>query len=128
MKRSRKRDAALSETEASETGDNDRTGLFRPSPNPATNLLIADIVVRGASNLFRKNVEKRIAKASYEDDEKAIKALDGRTVLTTLGLYGASKLATRSPLGLGVVAGGLVLKTLYDRGRQRQRRRRSKSE
>lgn len=100
------------------------TRLPVPSPNPATNLLIADIVVRGASSLFRKNVEKRVAVASFDDEDRAQEVLDGRTIITSLALYGASKLATRSPVGLGIVAGGLVLKTLYDRGRTRRSRSR----
>jgi hypothetical protein len=94
-----------------------------PSDNPATNLLIADIVLRGASTLLRKNVEKRVAKASAESSEEADKLLDGRTMLTTLGLYGASRLATRSVPGLALVTGGLVLKTLYDRGKAVRRRK-----
>ncbi|MGB3470799.1 MAG: hypothetical protein WBA51_08260 [Erythrobacter sp.] len=93
-----------------------------PSPNAATNLLIADILLRGASTLFRQRVEKQVAQASVEDPEEAEDLLDGKTLLTTLGLYSASKLATRSPVGLGVVAGGLLLKTLYDRGKARQQR------
>lgn len=95
-----------------------------PSSNPATNLLIADIVVRGASSLLRKDVEKRVARASSESDEHAREVLDGRTILTTIGLYGASKLATRSLPGLMLVTGGLVAKTLYDRGKVVQARRR----
>lgn len=108
--------------------DRPRTSRLAPSPNPATNLLIADIVVRGASSLFRKGVEKQVAEKTAEDKEEARRILDARGVITTLGLYGASKLATRSPVGLGIVAGGLVLKTLYDRGKDRQKRRRSRGE
>ncbi|WP_299194101.1 hypothetical protein [uncultured Erythrobacter sp.] len=93
-----------------------------PSDNPATNLLIADIVVRGASSLLRKQVEQKVAKASSDTPEDAKQALDGRSMLLTLGLYGASKLATRSVSGLAIVASGLVAKTLYDRGKARQKR------
>lgn len=96
-----------------------------PSDNPVTNLLIADIVLRGLSTLLRKNVEKEVVKASTETQEEARDVLDGRTLITTLGLYGASKLATRSLPGLALVTGGLVLKTLYDRGKTAQRRARS---
>ncbi|MCK0127475.1 hypothetical protein [Erythrobacter sp. F6033] len=104
-------------------GDAKKTsGLLPLSPNPATNLLITDIVVRGASSLFRKNVEKRVAEKTSETQQEARDVLDGRGIITTLGLYGASKLATRSPVGLGIVAGGLVLKTLYDRGKSRRKR------
>ncbi|EAQ27919.1 guanylate kinase [Erythrobacter sp. NAP1] len=95
-----------------------------PSTNPATNLVIAEIIMRGASTLFRQNVERQVAKASYGDEGKAREVLDGRTIVTSLALYGASKLATRSPLGLGVVTGALVAKTLYDRGKSRQLRKR----
>lgn len=100
-----------------------------PSSNPATNLMIANIVVRGASTLLRKSVDKRVVSASADGAETAQKALDGRTILTTIGLYGASKLATRSLPGLALVTGGLVVKTLYDRGKARQtRKRREKSD
>ncbi len=104
------------------TDDASRSSLSFPSTNPGTNLLIADIVVRGASTLLRRGVEERVVKASADTDEEAREVLDGRTMLTTLALYGASKLATRSVPGLAVVAGGLVLKTLYDRGKTRQKR------
>ena len=97
-------------------------GLPLPSTNPATNLLIADIVVRGASTLLRKKVQKRVAEASAGSESEAREVLDGRTMLTTLGLYGASKLATRSVPGLAIVTGGLLVKTLYDRGKARQKR------
>ncbi len=93
-----------------------------PSPNAATNLLITDIIVRSASTLFRRGVEKRVAKASLETEDEAKQLVDGRGLLKSLGLYTMSKVATRSPLGLGVVAGSMVVKTLYDRGKARQKR------
>ena len=93
-----------------------------PSPDAATNLLLADIILRSASTLFRQSVESKIVHASAKTEAEADKLLGGQTLIKTLALYGASKLATRSPLGLGVVAGSLALKTLYDLGRARQRR------
>ncbi len=101
--------------------------VMGPSTNPATNLLIADIVLRGASTLFRKNVEKGMVRKS-DDEEKARELLDGRSIITTLALYGASKLATRSVPGLAIVAGGLIAKTLYDRGRSIELSKRSEGE
>jgi len=98
------------------------------SANSGTNLLIADIVMRGASTLLRRGVEEQVAEtasnpdADTANDEPADDALDGRAILTTVALYGASKLATRSVPGLAIVAGGLVLKALYDRGKERQLR------
>lgn len=101
---------------------NSRFPVF--SPNPATNLVIAEIIVRGLGTMLRKRVESGVARASYESEERAREVLDGRTALTSLALYGAAKLASRSPAGLGIVAGGLVAKTLYDRGKLVQQRRR----
>ena len=110
--------------DALETADRpSRSGkLPLPSTNPATNLAIAAIIVRGASTLLRENIEERIVKASAADPREAENVLDGRTLITTLALYGASKLATRSGPGLALVTGALVLKTLYDRGKARQLR------
>ncbi|MEO1047419.1 MAG: hypothetical protein AAFW59_03730 [Pseudomonadota bacterium] len=95
-----------------------------PSPEVTTNLLIADIVLRSASRLFRRNVERRIVRSGVTDEEAALEGstFHGPSLLTSVALYGASKMATRSPLGLGVVAGGLILKTLYDRGKAKQKR------
>ena len=118
-------DASLDPFTSTLVGKDDKAHRGRrkgplPSPNPATNLLIADIVLRGASSLFRKNVEKRVAQKSAETEEDAQDLLDGRTLLTTLALYGVSKIATKSPVGLGLVATGLIAKTLYDRGKARE--------
>ena len=108
--------------------DEDRTAHeaqaahLMPSPDAATNLLLADIILRSASSLFRRNIERKVVHASAKTEAEAQELLDGKTVIKTLALYGASKLAMRSPLGLGVVAGSLALKTLYDRGKARRRR------
>ncbi len=99
-----------------DTNEPDSGSLPLPSPNPNTNLLIADIVLRGAGRVLRETLEERMLIANYNPD-KAREAMDGRTVLTSLAVYGASKLASKSTPGLALVAGGLVLKTLYDRGR-----------
>ena len=105
-----------------------RTGLLAPSPNPATNLLIVDVLVRAGARLARKQIEHRVVEATYKkdpvDEQKAKALIGGRGMLTSLGLYGVSKIATKGPLGLGAVTGGLILKTLYDRGYSRQQRRR----
>ena len=100
--------------------DGQGTSAVAHTPSPATNLLIADIVLRGASDLLRKNVERKVGQAAPNRADQS--ALDGRTILTTLTLYGASKLATRSVTGLAIVAGGLVINSLYDRGKLREQR------
>jgi hypothetical protein len=95
-----------------------------PSPNPVTNLVIADIVLRGASVMLRKRVEKGLLTGQLDRD-RARKMVDSQGVASTLALWGASRLATRSPVGLALVAGGLAAKVLYDRGKRVDGRRRS---
>lgn len=118
----RRKDRVTRELDTQVAKDQAEKPSLLPSPEATTNLLIADIVVRGASSLFRQSVERRVAKASVEDEGDADALLDGRTLIKSLAIYGASKLATRSPVGLGLVAGSLALKTLYDRGKARQKR------
>lgn len=100
-----------------ETGtDAGLAGVPLPSTNPATNFLIADIVLRAAGDLVRERVERGMITKTY-DEEKAEELVDSSGLLTTVALYGISRIATRSPAGLAIVAGGLVLKALYDRGK-----------
>ena len=99
-----------------------RVGRAMPSPDPNTNLLIADIVVRGTGLLARRKLKDRMLLEEYDPEEVA-RFKDGRGILRTIGLYGASRLATGSMPGLALVAGGLAMKSLYDRGKARQRRR-----
>jgi hypothetical protein len=96
-----------------------------PSPDPVTNLVIADIVLRGAGNLLRRRLEKGLLTGQLEADT-AKKLFENRGIASTLALWGASRLATRSPVGLAVVAGGLAAKVLYDRGKAIEGRRRKR--
>lgn len=96
-----------------------------PSPNPVTNMVIADIVLRGASMLLRRRVEKGLLTGQLAKDQAA-RLVEKRGAMSTLALWGASRIATRSPLGLAVVAGGLAAKVFYDRGKRLEARRRSK--
>jgi hypothetical protein len=100
-------------------------GMPLPSPVAGTNLIIADIVLRAAGGLLRDRLEKGLLVRSY-DTAKAEKLVDGRGVTTTLALWGASRLARRSPLGLAVVAGGLAAKVFYDRGKRLEAKRRAR--
>lgn len=97
-------------------------GLPLPSPKAATNLVIADIVLRAAGGMLRNRMEKGMLIKSY-DAAKAERLVDGRSLATSLALWGASRLARRSPLGLAVVTGGLAAKVLYDRGKQLEQKR-----
>ncbi|HSF11793.1 MAG TPA: hypothetical protein VLA50_02375 [Erythrobacter sp.] len=114
--------------EAQTTADAKPTGpggLPLPSPIAGTNLVIADIVLRAAGGLLRNRMEKGLLVASY-DKAKADKLVDGRSVATSLALWGASRIATRSPIGLAVVAGGLAAKVFYDRGKRLEAKRRAR--
>lgn len=95
--------------------------LHGPSPNPATNLVIADIVLRTGTTLARRAFERGVLGASYSP-RKAKSILKGRTVSETL-IHGAlARVALSSIPGAIVVGGALVAKTLFDRSRARQAR------
>jgi hypothetical protein len=94
-----------------------------PSPDPNTNLMISDIVLRGTSLFLRRKLKDRMLLEEYEPDQVA-KFKDGKGLIRTVGLLGASRLASGSLPGLALVAGGLAAKTIYDRGKARQLRRR----
>ncbi|MEL7198460.1 MAG: hypothetical protein AAGL10_09110 [Pseudomonadota bacterium] len=102
-----------------------KPSLPLPSTSPSTNAIVTGLLVSGAGQILLDQLEKRMIVAAYDPD-KARDLVDGRTIVKSLALYGASKLATRSVPGLAIVAGGLLVKSLYDRGRTVQRERREK--
>ena len=85
-----------------------------PSSNPATNLIIMDIAMRGASMIAGRAIQRAILGARY-DPEKAADIVKGRTLFQSMAATGAARMATRSVGGFLVVTGGLVAKTLLDR-------------
>ena len=95
-----------------------------PSTNPATNLLIMDIAIRGASLLAARGIEQAALKLRYHR-AKAGEIVEGRSSLvTTLAATSAARMATRSVPGFLLVTGGLLAKTLVDRSlRPRDARR-----
>ena len=104
------------------TGDSG--GVPGPSTNPATNLLIHDIVMRTGGRLVRHTVEKGVLSGRYggNDAKKIIENRGiGQALLGTL----IARIATRSVPGAIVVGSGLVVKTLYDRSRSKRAARRS---
>ncbi len=94
-----------------------------PSPNPATNVLIAEILVRGAGRLARRTMEKGLLKAHF-DREQATSIVEGRGLAHTLVSTTVARVATRSVPGALLVGGGLLAKTLYDRSISRRKARR----
>jgi hypothetical protein len=94
-----------------------------PSTNPATNLLIMDIAIRGASLLAARGIEKAALKLRYHRDE-AGQIVEGRSLVGTLTATSAARMATRSVPGFLLVSGGLLAKALVDRSlRPRDARR-----
>jgi len=95
-----------------------------PSTNPATNLLIMDIAIRGASLIAARGIEKAALRLRYHRD-RAGEIVEGRSMIATLAATGAARVATRSVPGLLLVTGGLLAKSLLDRSlRPREARRR----
>ena len=85
-----------------------------PSPNPATNLLIGDIAMRGVNLLAGRVIEKALLKLRYRG-AKADQIVEGRSFAKSLAATGAARVATKSVPGLLAVSGGLVAKSIYDR-------------
>lgn len=92
-----------------------------PSPNPATNLAIADIALRGAAVVARRAIEHNLLGGRYSP-RKAQKIVRGRTMKETLVHGVLARVALRSVPGAILVGGALVAKTLYDRGKARKAR------
>ena len=103
-----------------------------PATGAAVNLAVAEIVLRGIADRMRGKVAADISQADAQKRKNGERdAVDGRSLITSVGLYGAAKLAKRSRAGLGLVAGGLLAKSLYDRGkavREKRRQTRGKTE
>jgi hypothetical protein len=95
-----------------------------PSPNPATNLLIHDVVMRTGGRLIRHTVEKGVLAGRYGGQD-AKKIIENRGIGQALVGTLIARVATRSLPGAVVVGSGLVVKTLYDRSRSKRAARRS---
>ncbi len=95
-----------------------------PSPNPMTNLLIADLALRGGGQLLRHAVERTVLGAKFSP-AKAKNVIAGRSMFQTLIGTAVARIATRSIPGAIVVGGGLLAKALYDR---RQGKRSARAE
>ncbi len=107
---------------SSVTGGSDK--VFGPSTNPATNLIIQDIAMRAGGRLMRHTFEKGMLRGRYGGTgAKAI--VENRSLVQTLVSGLLARTATRSLPGAVLIGGGLMVKTLYDRGRSKRVSRRS---
>ena len=109
---------------ASATAKSTAEKIPGPSSNPATNLLIMDIAMRGASMIAGRAIEKALLRVRYDTD-KASAIVKGRSMAQSMAATGAARMATRSVPGFLLVTGGLLAKTLLDRSlKTRDARRR----
>ena len=90
-----------------------------PSTNPATNLLILDVAMRGASLVAGRAMERALLRTRYQR-EKARDIIEGRSMLNSLTATGVARVATRSVPGFLLVTGGLFAKAVIDRSLSRR--------
>ena len=90
-----------------------------PSPNPMTNLILTDLLLRGGGQIMRHAVETSLLKTKY-DKTKARKIIAGRSLTQTLVATAVARIATRSVPGMILVGGGTLAKLLYDRSRDKR--------
>lgn len=89
------------------------------SPNPMTNLVLTDLVLRGGGQIMRHAVERTLLGTQYSKG-KAKSIVKGRSMAQTLIGTALARIATRSVPGAILVGGGMIAKTLYDRKRGRE--------
>ena len=87
-----------------------------PSPNPMTNLILTDLVLRGGGQIMRQAVERTLLGAKFSPG-KAANIVKGRSMSQTLISTAIARVAMRSVPGAILVGGALLAKTLYDRAR-----------
>ncbi len=102
----------------------DGQNLPGPSPNPMTNALIHELVLRSVGRLSRQTVQKAILGKQY-GTQFAKDAIENRSIMHSIAAYGVTKVATRSIPGAFLVGGGLLAKTLYDRAQGKKTARRT---
>jgi hypothetical protein len=90
------------------------------SPNPMTNLIVADVALRAGGRLLRHVVERTLLGVKYPPD-KARDIVKGRSMAQTLVGTAVARVATRSVPGALLIGGGLIAKALYDRSQKRSK-------
>ena len=105
----------------------DDEAFIGPSPNPKTNLLLADVALRGGEMLVRQGLERGLLGKRYAPD-KARRIIKGRTLGEALVGTAIARLAMRSVPGAILVGGGLLAKTLYDRRKGSAAKRKGEQE
>jgi hypothetical protein len=91
-----------------------------PSTNPATNLIILDVAIRGAALVAGRGMERALLRTRYQR-EKAHAIVKGRSIISSMAATGAARVASRSVPGFLLVTGGLLAKAVVDRSFGRHR-------
>ncbi len=91
-----------------------------PSTNPATNLIILDVAIRGAALVAGRGMERALLRTRYQR-EKAHAIVKGRSIAASMAATGAARVASRSVPGFLLVTGGLLAKAVIDRSFGRHR-------
>lgn len=94
-----------------------------PSPLPTSNLLLADIAMRAGSYLLRDVIERNLLKKRYGSQE-AKGMVQNKGFKHKAASLAAGKVAAKSPMGAAVIGGAIIAKIIFDRGGQRNKRKR----
>ena len=95
-----------------------REGIPGPSDNPATNFLIADVVIRAGGYLARRGFEKRLLSNRYGRDT-AHRIVENKSLGQTFLSFALARVASKSVPGAILVGGGALAKALLDRRKSR---------
>lgn len=93
------------------------------SSNPATNLLVADLAMRGVSVLMRRGFERGMLRNRFSPG-KAADIVAGRSLGQSLIAFAATRIATRSVPGLLLVGTGILAKLAFERSQSKRDARR----
>ena len=93
------------------------------SPNPMTNVILTDLLLRTGGQLMRRAIEHALLQTQY-DKTSAKRIINGRTLKQTMISTAVARMATRSVPGAIVVGGGILAKMLYDRSQGQHAARR----
>ncbi len=96
--------------------------LDQPRRNPASDLLMADIIIRAGSYMVRSIVERSLLKGKY-DEETARRIVANQPTSQKLASIAIAKLASKSIPGAALIGTGLVARKLYARGKARRKAR-----
>lgn len=90
-----------------------------PDHYPASNLMLADVIMRMGTGIVRKGVERTFLRGRY-GKATAKNLTKNRSMGQTLTTTAIAKIGTKSIPGAALVTGGLVVKLLFDRSKARQ--------